>query len=46
MKNEALERYHISLVKEMSDKPFDEREITLQKFIRVGFNKTKLASMI
>lgn len=45
-KNESLERDNIALVKEVSDKPLDEHETTLQKFIITSFNRTKLASMI
>lgn len=30
----------------MSDKPFDEHEMGLQKFTIIGFNRTKPASMI
>lgn len=45
-KNEALERDHIALVKEISDKPLDECEMALQKFIITGLNRTKLTSMI
>lgn len=44
--NDALEKDHIALVKEVSDKPVDEYEMALQEFIINGFNKTKLASMI
>lgn len=45
-KNEALERDHISLVKEVSDKLLDEREMTLLDFIITDFNKIKLASIV
>lgn len=44
--NEALERDRLALVKEVSHKPIDEHEMSLQKFIINGFNRTKLASMI
>lgn len=45
-KNEALEKDHIALVKEVYDKPFNEHEMHLQEFIINGFNITKLSSMI
>lgn len=45
-KNEALEKGHIAHVKDVSDKPLDEHEITLQEFIPSGLKRTKLAYMI
>lgn len=43
---EKLEKEQIALVKDMSDKPLDKYEMTLQEFIITGFNRTKLESMI
>lgn len=45
-KIEALERDHISLVLEMSDKPLYGCEMDLQEFIISGFNIIKLAFVI
>lgn len=45
-KIEALEKDHITLVKEVYDKPLDEHEMALQEFIITDFNRTKLASMM
>lgn len=45
-KNEAQKNYHISLVKEVPDKPLDKHQMDLQEFIINDFNITKLASMI
>lgn len=44
--NGALDKDHIALVKEASDKSLNEHEMDLQEFIINGFNRTKLASMI
>lgn len=45
-KNEALQKDHISLLKEVSNKPLDEREMDNQESLMNGFNTIKLASMI
>lgn len=45
-KNEVVERDHIALVKDVSDKIIDKNEIALQEFILTGLKRTKLASMI
>lgn len=45
-KDEVLEKDHIALVKEVSDKPLDDHEMTLQKCLINDFNRTKHASMI
>lgn len=45
-KNEALEKYHITIVKEESDKPLDEHEMGPQEVLINGFNNSKPAFVI
>lgn len=41
-----LDRDYNALVNHMCDKPPDEKEMTLREFIIIGYDRTKLASMI
>lgn len=45
-KIDKLETYHITLIKDITDKPLEEYELALQEFFIISFNRTKLASMI
>lgn len=45
-KNNALDKDHIALVKEVSIKPLDDHEMALQEFVINDFNKTKLSFII
>lgn len=45
-KNEALEKDHIALVKEVADKPLDEPKMAIQEYTINGFNIIELASVI
>lgn len=45
-KIDKLKKDQIALIKDMSDEPLNEYDLSLQEFFISGFNKTKFASMI